>query len=202
MNSTGDVDQAPQTPEASVQLLEALADPIRWRAYSMLVGVGAMTTAQLAKRTNVAAGVMAWHLKALVSVGFVLEQRLEGRRSTWVAVPGGVHLVGNPDEWAAGITDALAQFERVLLLCQGRALQDWASQRSSWPGEWRSASTTWDTTIRLSLDEMAELGQELEQVVDRWITKARGRPDEESGTEERRPIYVAVNAVPYPLGYE
>ncbi|HXF55158.1 MAG TPA: metalloregulator ArsR/SmtB family transcription factor [Hyphomicrobiaceae bacterium] len=57
--------------------LEALGNPTRLRVYRLLVRAGdaGMTVGKLQERLNIAASTLSHHLKTLVTVGLVTQQR-------------------------------------------------------------------------------------------------------------------------------
>ncbi|MGB7979184.1 MAG: metalloregulator ArsR/SmtB family transcription factor [Candidatus Nanopelagicales bacterium] len=67
-------------PEAAVQLLAVVADPVRWRLVAELARRGTLCVCDLKPVAGVAANVLSYHLKVLREAGVVTA----AKRGRWV----------------------------------------------------------------------------------------------------------------------
>jgi DNA-binding transcriptional ArsR family regulator len=158
-------------------VLKVIAHPARLRLYEVLVADGPATAAQLARHVPGAPGSLSYHLRRLAAHGFIEEAPdlcEDGRERWWRAIPGGVRW--SPEDFAdsPGAQEVAATAQRVLIGRHIDRLQEWlADGPQRWGTAWASAAKSTDSVLRLTPDELRELGRELDAVIERWA----GRPD-------------------------
>ena len=134
-----------------------------------------------------------YHLRTLAKHGFVEEvPTSDGRERRWHARAASV-------DWDAG-TDAdedfqaAAQLARAALLEVGDdAVRDYLTHERSFAPTWREASTFLHTTIVVTPDELARLGEQIHALLAPYLAAARDKKPRGA-----RIAHVNVRAVPKP----
>jgi DNA-binding transcriptional ArsR family regulator len=174
--------------------LKALAHPLRVQILDTLSQYGPATSSGLAERLGESSGATSYHLRQLAKHDFVREVTGRGsaRERWWERSPGGISL--NPREVAGTVA--------------GRAVSDmvmrqWQQNKESLvmdflmhgldvlPGEWTDVSTTSSANLRLTVDQLRELTEDLSARINEIADRYRGKNDPGS-----RPVQVQFNAFP------
>lgn len=180
--------------------LKALAHPLRVQILDTLSQYGPATSSGLAARLGESSGATSYHLRQLAKHDFVREVAGRGsaRERWWERSPGGITL--NVREVAGTVA--------------GRAVSDmvmrqWQQNKESLvmdflmhgldvlPGEWTDASTTLTANLRLTVDQLRELTEDLSARINEFGDRYRGRNEPGS-----RPVQVQFNAFPLIDGQE
>ena len=136
--------------------MRAVAHPVRLGIMEQLAVHGAMTATDLADRLAQTPSNCSWHLRKLAEHGFVEEAaRGKGRKRPWQAVSQGMRW-GEADESpeVARASEALSQLmiEREVArfaISRSRSRED--------PPRWREASTSSQSLMWLTADELNEI---------------------------------------------
>ena len=191
---------AERTPDATPRMLEVVSEPVRWRAYQLLRGLGPMRAEELAQRAAVTTASMLRHLRLLRSVGMVDIDPASSsaeRYATWIGVPGGIRLdtpIGN-----AEFTDEdLRRWSETFFMVQSFFLNEWAQTESNWPAHVRNTAVSWDYWLHLTEDETLEFSGELEKLLKDWHDRSVQRINERGhrGDPSLSPWYTVISAVP------
>jgi len=181
----------PRPPDRRAELtdaasLRALAHPTRLRLLGLLRDRGPQTAALLADVVDEAPGTLSYHLGKLADAGFIEQADGLGddRRERWwratsdltVWEPAG--LLDDPDR-AAASTALERSVAQVYAAQYGRYLDE----APSLPREWVAAAAGGDRTLRLTVDELAALRDELEELTDRWLDVSAAHDADEPGVE-------------------
>lgn len=187
-----------RTPETTVEILGALADPARWHAYEILRALGELRGSEVARHVGVSEASMSKHLKQLRDIGFVIELDVEKhtRLHRWRAIPGGVHLELDADEIEGIYGDALSAWMRVELLVQMRMLQRWVEVSPGWSYEWRDSWHSDERILHLTAAECKEVSDDLAELAEKWVAISRGRSAE--GSEGTEAVLLVNHAIPVP----
>lgn len=151
--------------------MRALAHPTRLRILGMLRADGPRTAAKLGELIDEAPGTISYHCGRLASVGLIEPAEGPGtdRRERWW------RAVHESSSWS--LEDALDDPERTLAVSAlDRAVartyaanyEAYVDQASTFGREWVAAGTSGDRVMRLTPDELAALGAEMWQVVEKW----------------------------------
>ena len=161
LNAVGDLVVA--EPEA----LRAIADPFRLALLDRLRRGGPATTAELG-----AGEPLSSHLQELERLGFVTR---EGIR--WSAVGKGIYfeIPAEPEGQAAA-----RELARVILLNEDERPRRWAeTDEPRLPLEWARAAGMFNARVRLTVDELREVQEELEHVLAPFTSREpQDAPDE------------------------
>lgn len=171
--------------------LKALAHPLRFRLLELLRDAPA-TASALGRAVGESSGTTSYHLRKLAAAGLIEDAPDvgDGRDRWWRARPVGWsldrELTDDPRTAArAGVVldEALtAQFER---------LRQWRDTNDRWPAAWRDATVLSTNRLALNAEEMAELGEALLAVVERFR-------DRDPAVEGRARVVAQVDL--FPLG--
>ena len=199
---------ARRTPIATLEILEVMSDPICWRAYTMINGLGPITGRGLARvlasqdksvDADVAAVTEAAVLRSLEDlerIGFVeivdTGEPVARRWRAWQIVPGGFRLdeIGDLDDPVNAA--AVARWMRVFVYTTNLILYQWARTEHEWPVQWRDSAVNYDLWMHLTPDQLAEFDRRLYEVRQDY----RGVSEANKANNEGSPVYVTVNAVP------
>jgi len=164
-------------PIRGPEALRAIAHPVRLRLYEALTAGGPATGARLAEDVPGAPGSLSYHLRQLAQHGFIEEApelAVDGRERMWRAIPGGAHWE-EEDLDASPATREVASAAQLLFLGrQQDRLRTWLRRDSDrFSKSWRSSAFAKDMVLHLDADELAALGDELDEVLQRWMERSR-----------------------------
>ncbi len=186
----GPVDSHPS--EHDPRVLRAIAHPVRNRILSELSATGVMRAADVARELGIPANQASFHLRQLAKYGLVEEapdQARDKRDRVWrVADERGVRLNLSSLAESPGGRAAVSVFLRTAI-AQGYRVIDRAYATGGPEDTLRSVT---DESLRLTKDEAAELADDLDQLLQRWGARTRGRDD------ERRTYQLFLALQPYP----
>jgi DNA-binding transcriptional ArsR family regulator len=182
--TTSDPDAGPaHTPAQSTRVelrdagaMRALAHPVRLRLLGLLRLSGPATVGMLAERVGESAGTVSYHVQTLAKHGFVVEapDLARDRRERWwkaahdVTTSSSAELLGDPEAKAAS-----DEYRRTVLDSYHRELLAAIDAEVDLEPEWVAASDSSDVAARLTLDELRQLGAELDEVREKWYRFGR-----------------------------
>lgn len=182
--------------------LPGLAHPLRVRLLEQLTQYGPATATQLGARLDESSGATSYHLRQLERYGFVEEDpgRGSGRERWWRRVPGGLRI--NTPELTEDEDAATKEAAQLVVneFNRGRLsrLQRWYETFPDWPREWQDASAQGSFTMRLTVDELSGLADEIDEVVSRWKQRSEERIAA-GGAEGDEFRHVEVQLAAFPL---
>ncbi len=165
---------APGMPEnqemRDPKALVALAHPARLRLLEELMLSGPATATELGERVGESPANCSWHLRQLARYGYVEEAGGGvGRKRPWQIVPV-VRTWGrsdhDPELNLAG--DAAAD---MILDREVAALRAWERHRREDDPTWRQAAFVINSVAWLPVDELAELGQHMSDLLTRHLER-------------------------------
>jgi predicted transcriptional regulator len=150
--------------------LRALAHPIRLSLVGLLRVEGPLTATRAAELLGESSGSTSFHLRQLAKYGLVEEAGGgKGRERPWRATAMFTNLpdvAENPDLAVAAelLSSVIAEryFEDVMR---------WLEVRQAEPEEWQRVAQFGDTYLYLTPDELAALGEQTQQMMDRYIDR-------------------------------
>src|SRR3712207_4168197 len=159
-----------------VAVLKAVAHPLRRRLMDVLRVDGPSMPSVLARPTGQAVANVSHHLRVLAEAGLIEEapELARNRKEHWWRMVD-ARLSWNPDDFTAdpaGMAAADAA-ESLGLQRQIDLISTWLGSPASREGPWSASAFSSDVWLRLTPAELADLGAEIRQVVDRY----HGRPD-------------------------
>lgn len=181
----------PSRPDAS--RLAALQHPVRRRVVEILALDGPATVSQIAHRSAQAVGNVSHHLKILGRAGLAEEApelARDKRERWWRQVPA-------PRIWSvADVGEVVAdriiveEAERENLAYQVSNVEQWWSRRQEYEEKWVQAAFEGVARVRLTADELTELGRRIDALIRDFGTQPSG------DDQPRESVFVFAHAVP------
>jgi DNA-binding transcriptional ArsR family regulator len=190
-------DETPLEPAVQVtdvRALRALAHPLRNRLLGQLRLNGPATASQLGRVVGESSGSTSYHLRQLAEYGFVEEVEGQGtarerwwrarhRMTSWQAAD----LIAQD-----GGSEVQDEMTRLQIDQHARVLDAWRNQKEALGPEWAAVASLNDHGMRLRPDQARELADELNAVLDRWMTAHPG--DQPADATEL--VFVLTDLVP------
>jgi len=147
--------------------LRAVAHPVRLQLVGLLRREGPLTATQAGELIGESPASCSFHLRQLAKWGLVEEAGGgRGRERPWRATAlftAWPNVAHDPEQAAASglLSQVVAEryFEQVM---------QWLRQRGDDPVEWQEAATFGDRMLYVTSDELAELGREIEALLERY----------------------------------
>lgn len=182
-------------------VLKALMHPLRRQLYRLLGQLGPATVTMLTEHADADPGQISYHLRELGKRGFIEEApeyARDRRERWWRPVPGSVSWSNSAFPEPAGRAVADTVFQQMIT-DQFERLQEFNAARETWPAEWAVASTTSNSHLRLTPEELRALSEELNATLRRWSDV--GRPDpavhpDDLPDDGRSAVYLFFHAFP------
>jgi DNA-binding transcriptional ArsR family regulator len=155
--------------------LKALAHPVRVALIETLGVEGPMTATEAGERIGESPTTCSFHLRQLAKYGFVEEAGGgKGRSRPWRVPVQALRFSSDNDDPEAAV--AAGTVARLWRENQLRRLESWRDTRSSYPREWRDASTHSASVTWLTASELSELNEELLEIMMTRFHERRSDP--------------------------
>ena len=172
-------------------ILKAVAHPLRRRLLDVLRVDGPSMPSVLARNTGQAVANVSHHMRVLGDAGLVEEapELARNRKEHWWRIVD-AQLSWNPTDFTADAGDIATAdaAESLGLQRQVDLTATWLGSPASREEPWSDSAFSTDSWLRLSPIELAELGAEIQQVIDRYL----GRPE----APDREPVFVLSRGFP------
>jgi DNA-binding transcriptional ArsR family regulator len=146
--------------------IRALAHPLRLDLLTLIGRSPEMTTADAARALGISHGLASHHMRQLAKYGFV--EQIDGRDNRerpWRATAS--DLSWRSDDPDLDGADAI--LEQVFAERALRRFIDWQGRRAAWPEAWREHTGLGQSTVYLTLPELAELTAAIDAAINRYI---------------------------------
>ncbi|KUL42238.1 ArsR/SmtB family transcription factor [Actinoplanes awajinensis] len=167
-------------------VLKALAHPLRRRLLDTLRVDGPSMPSALARATGQAVANVSHHLRVLADAGLIQEapELARNRKEHWWRM-NDPRLSWNPAHFPQEAADAAEAigFQRQIDL-----VNTWLGSPASRAEPWVTSAFATDSWLRLSPEELAGLGEELQELIGRY----RDRPER----DDRVPVFVLGRGFP------
>ena len=179
----------------SAAALRVLAHPTRLRLLGLLRERGPQTAAQLGDVVDEAPGTVSYHLGKLADFDLIepAEEQSSDRRERWWRATAPLtswepaDLLDDPDKLAAS-----AALQKSVAQVYATRFGEYIDATPAMPRAWVAAGASADRTMRLTVDELAQMRAELEALVDRWLdVGATHSADVPDGAERVAVVYQA-----------
>lgn len=175
------------------RVLAAMSHPVRRRLLDALTVDGPSTASMLAERTGQAIGNVSHHVKVLAQADLVEEapELARDRRERWWRISDVRRRWStssfDSDPAAAVVANAALSLG---LEQQVEKVRAWHARRETDQAGWDQAVFSTDVWLRLTPAELAQLSDELVQLLSRWHDRQL------SDDAEREPVFVFAHGVP------
>jgi DNA-binding transcriptional ArsR family regulator len=182
-----------------VGTLKAIAHPLRTQLYRQLIIAQVATASQLADQVDEAVSLVSYHLRKLAEHGLIEEAESrsgDGRERWWQPASDGLSIRDEdfrdaPEKAAAHTAASRLFFDQRIDM-----YRRYIDERAYWSDEWTSASDNSEWLLRLTAAELAELSEELGDIVRRYQEASRAAVA--AGDTEGRE-HVAVHTYGFPF---
>ncbi|MGI8572786.1 MAG: ArsR/SmtB family transcription factor [Solirubrobacteraceae bacterium] len=176
------------------RVLAAMAHPLRRRLMDVLKVHGPSTATALARRTDQAVANVSHHLRVLAAAELV-EQAPElarDRRERWWRLVSANLQWSTTDFQEDAASAAVAEAaQRLTLEHHVEIARQWFAASESEREAWNEGAFTTSHWLRLAPAELGELGDQMNELLDRWVSRAA--PDD---GQRREPVFVFAIGVP------
>lgn len=175
---------------SDARALRALAHPLRLALLNHLMAFGTSTASECSAAVGSTPSNCSYHLRLLKRFGFVeaLESP-DGREKPWRSAATGFEFgpgEGKSSDDRADRTEDAAVRAVERLLTEGqidegtRLLKKALAMRQQVPREWRDAASASSYALRMTADELGELGRKLDALIRPYIALTRADAPEHS----------------------
>jgi len=141
-----------------------MAHPVRLEALEVLRDEGPLTATELGERLGESPANTSFHLRTLARYGLVEEAGGGvGRARPWRAASGG--LLIREEELDGSGKRAAGAVIAGLRAAVFRQIERWAAERAGYPRTWQAAGFELEFRARLTADELADVGRQIDGVL-------------------------------------
>jgi DNA-binding transcriptional ArsR family regulator len=154
-----------------VEVMRAMAHPLRTSLLSYLMSVGPRTASECAAEVGSSPSNCSWHLRHLAGLGFI--ERVEGtdgRERPWRATEVGIDYETPTDPATLAAQTGLAAAQ---LADQQRVAQRYLDHRGSLASDWQSAGGFSRYGLRVTPDELTALTEAIDTMLRPYIAVIR-----------------------------
>lgn len=178
----------PRRKVRDVEIMSALAHPLRDALLRYLMSVGPRTASECADAVGSSASNCSWHLRQLARYGLVESTGGgDGRQRPWQATVVGLDLGEFADDPATRAAQ-LAVFGTALGEEQ-KLTQRFLERVDELDASWRRAGTINTYTLSLTADELAELADKVDELLRPYASTIR-----EDAPPDAKPVYAGFRA--------
>ncbi|NYI71613.1 DNA-binding transcriptional ArsR family regulator [Naumannella cuiyingiana] len=176
--------------------LAALANPFRSRLLDALRVDGPSTATALAQRTGQAVGSASHHLRVLAETGFIEEapDLARDRRERWWRLSNSGFRWNRADLDGSAV-EVARQAEALQAERQADRVREWLAN-SETAGEWNGTAFASQDWLRLTPQELDQLGAELLQVLTSWHERVADEQSERLADPNAEPVLVFMRGFP------
>lgn len=154
-----------------VEIMRAMAHPLRTSLLSYLMSVGPRTASECAAEVGSSPSNCSWHLRHLAELGLV--ERVEGadgRERPWRATQVGLEY-GEPDDPAT--RSAQAALAAANLADEQRLIQRYLDHHDALPEAWRHAGGLNRYALRVTPEELTRLVTTIDDLIRPYVATIR-----------------------------
>lgn len=183
-----------ETIELDERSVKVLAHPLRSRILSRLRIAGPATATTIAAALGTNSGATSYHLRALESVGLVVDtEEGAGRRRLWRAASRAHSWVNSAFDGDEDARTAMDWLQRDYVRQFAVRAEEWLDAATDWPAEWVDAMGLSDTFLEVTPAQAADLQRELAALAEKYR-------DAGAGDASARRIHLTTFTRPVDLG--
>ena len=172
------------------RVINALAHPVRLALLGQLMAEGPATASQCARAIDDNPSNCSYHLRVLARIGLVEDDpSTDGRERRWRAT-----ITGFTADTEAGGSEEL--FAASVQL-DYQAARDYLRRRSSLPERWRALDAHGHYGLRVSPDELDEIGERIDGILRPYIAAVRADAPADAAL-----VDISLLAIPRPSTLE
>lgn len=180
----------PRTRVRDVELLKALAHPLRSALLNYLMSVGPRTASECAVAVDSSASNCSWHLRHLAEFGLVeRSEGGDGRERPWRAKHVGLEF-GEFDDEPATRSAQLAAFG-TQLRHEELLTQRYLDTADEGDPEWLAASSLDSYGLRITATELKELVEAVDALIRPYVSTIR-----QDAPADARPVHASLRTFP------
>lgn len=186
----------PSDRTVDVNALKALTHPLRIQLLNALSQFGPQTASTLAARLGESSGSTSYHLRQLAKHELVREVEGKGsaRERWWERPPGALNLYSSEMAQDPGAREVAAIVNREFGHSRAALLEDYMERGPHvLPEEWMEASVISTLNARLTVEQLAELSDELMRVSRELFEKYRPEANE---NPDAKAVQIHLNTFP------
>lgn len=186
-----------KAPEVDAATLKAFAHPLRMRMYAWLKDHGPGTASMLAEAMGESSGQTSYHLRQLARHGLIAEDPGRGTaRERWWEARGFSYGLGTVEADPTAMTTIEMVMRTQVEERRARQLE-WIERQAGEEREWQQVVTFNEVTMRMTPEELGELGEELAEVLGAHLERVRARRAE-GGDAGTRVVKLYAQHFPLP----
>ena len=192
-------EEVPTRKLSDPRAMRAMAHPTRLELMELIAREGELTATRAGELMGLSPANCSFHLRQLAKYGFVEEAGAgTGRNRPW-------RSVSLSHEWSESQLDdegsaAAAALSMVVLEREMERLAGWFERQRDEPVEWREAATSSTAIVYLTLEELRELADSLQELTARHLGRKADPSLRPPGARPVAFISAAYPLVPTPSG--
>jgi len=147
--------------------IRAVAHPLRITLLDVLADEGAATATRCAELTGTTVANCSFHLRTLAKHGYIERVDQAGREKPWQLVQRGRRFM--PDFEDPASIRATQELGAVQVAHEAERAQEWIRRAQTEDPQWIRASTTASSSFWVTVEELAEISREIEQLSARFV---------------------------------
>jgi predicted transcriptional regulator len=174
------------------EVMSALTHPVRLNLLNHLMAAGPATASQCARAVGDTPSNCSYHLRTLARHGLVApEESRDGRERPYRALITGLSVEGINDEPGSPRQVSATAFVALAVQLEQQRVRDYLTHRDRVPQRWREADSHGTYTLRMTPEELNDLGERLDALIRPFL--AATRADQPTGTEL---VHLGLHAFP------
>ena len=170
-------------------VLRALSHPLRLTLLEHLATVGQATATELAERVDESPANCSWHLRQLAKYGLIEEAAGgTGRQRPWRWINQSIGVGDPTGDDSPEFIHAREGLLDVLVSRDVAAFQAWRAAESLAPPEWADASFANQSLHWMTVEELAALKADINEVLERHVMDRLDRADPERRPADSRAV--------------
>jgi DNA-binding transcriptional ArsR family regulator len=154
--------------------VRALAHPVRHELVTFLMSNGPATASACARAIGDTPSNCSYHLRALAKAGLVApDESTDGRERPWRALMTGFSVPLDAADPASPLGRQAMLIAALSVQRDQRLVREYLTRREKVPARWRDADQSGTYVLRLTPDELRDLGDRIDALIRPYISATR-----------------------------